>query len=126
MKASPPPNRTELLLLKTLWTTGRASAREVQEALPAELDWAPSTTRTYLERMAAKGMVAKEELHGVNLYRHRLGKMHVLAERMRELADTVLGVSPAPVASLFAEHGMIDEEELAELERLLDDGEAQD
>ena len=126
MKASTPPNRTELLLLKTLWTTGRASAREVQEALPAELSWAPSTTRTYLERMVTKGMVIKEELHGMNLYRHRLGKMQVLAERMRELADTVLGVSAAPVASMFAEHGMIDEDELRELEQLLDDGEARD
>jgi len=112
----------ELAVIKVLWTHGRLSAREVHDRLAAALDWAYSTTRTTLDRMAAKGVVAKEEFHGLYLYAPLISRPAGLAGIIRDLAERVLETDYAPVVSLFAEANELSEDEIAELERLLDEG----
>lgn len=126
-KALPQLSPTELELMKLLWEADGLSAREVHERLNERLDWAYSTTRTTLERMVRKGLVAKSDFHGLHLYTASVSRAAGLARLVREFARQVMGTAPAPVVSLFAASGTLDEEEIAELRRLLDeagDGEA--
>ena len=74
----PPPSGSELALLKLFWQSGPMSAREVQEVLPAELDWAASTTRTVLERMKAKGLLSRRAVHGMAVYAPAQDKVSIL------------------------------------------------
>jgi BlaI family penicillinase repressor len=51
------PSISELSLLKALWRQQPLSAREIHDAVEAELGWSYSSTRKTLERMLDKGMV---------------------------------------------------------------------
>lgn len=111
----------ELAVMKALWSEGRLSAREVHERIAERLEWAYSTTRTTLDRMAGKGLVAKEEFHGLYLYSPLISRPAGLAGMIRDLADRVLDVDYAPVLSLFAEATELSDAEIEELERLLEE-----
>ena len=120
-EAIPELTKSELAVLKVLWSDGEASAREVHEGLADGVDWAYSTTRTTLDRMAAKGLLAKRSFHGIYLYAPRISKVAGLAGLVRDLANRVLEVDYAPVVSLFAESNHLTPEEVEELSRLLED-----
>lgn len=120
--ALPELNKTDFEVMKTLWKGGgRLSAREVHEGLHGHFGWAYSTTRTTLERMVKKGLLQKNEFHGLNLYAPAVSKTAVLAARVREFAESVLEMEAAPVVSLFADSDAVSADELAELRRLVDE-----
>ncbi len=118
---APELTKSELSVLKVLWREGELSAREVHERLPDALAWAYSTTRTTVDRMAAKGLLAKRSFHGIYLYEPRVSRAAGLAGVVRELAERVLEMDYAPVVSLFAEANDLSPEEVDELERLLEE-----
>ena len=122
-KSSPDLTRSELAVLKVLWKEGELSAREVHDGLSGSLDWAYSTTRTTLDRMATKRLVAKRSFHGMYLYAPCVSKVVGLAGVVRDLAERVLEVDYAPVVSLFAESNALTPEEVDELSRLLEEEE---
>lgn len=112
-------NRTDFAVLKVLWKRGAVSAREAHDDLETHFAWAYSTTRTTLERMVKKGLVRKEPFHGLLIYRAAVSRVSVLAARVREFAESVLELDPAPVVSLFSQGDALDAAEIDELERLL-------
>lgn len=112
-------NSTELAVLKKLWDEGRGSAREVHDAIGADLGWAPSTTRTTLDRMVKKGLLNKESFHGVQLYTPEVTRAAGLFGLIREFADKVLDGPVAPVLSLVEEAGDLQPEEIAELRAMI-------
>ncbi|HYE47330.1 MAG TPA: BlaI/MecI/CopY family transcriptional regulator [Caulobacter sp.] len=114
-----PPSDTELEILKVFWRDGAASAREVQDALPAGLDWTASTTRTVLERMRAKGLLERRSVHGLAVYEPAQAKADVLGGVLRRVMRQVLEVEGPLPASAFAGSQILSAEELAELEALL-------
>ena len=111
----------ELEVMKVLWDTDGLSAREVHDNLGKRLSWAYSTTRTTIERMVRKGLVAKEPFHGLHIYRASVTRASGLARLVRDFAAQVLQTSHVPVVSLFADSGTLTEEEISELRQLLDD-----
>jgi len=117
----PELTRSELAVLKVMWKEGELSAREVHDGLADSLDWAYSTTRTTLDRMANKGLLSKRSFHGMYLYKPCVSKAAGLASLVRDLADRVLEVDYAPVVSLFAESNALSAEEVEELSRLLEE-----
>ncbi len=119
---TPDLSRSELAVLKVLWREGELSAREIHEGLADALEWAYSTTRTTVDRMAAKGLLAKRSFHGIYLYEARISRPAGLAGVVRDLAERVLETDYAPVVSLFAEANDLSAEEVDELERLLEEG----
>jgi predicted transcriptional regulator len=119
-EAFPELTRVELTIMKLLWKTGRLSAREVHERLQSTSDWAYSTTRTTLDRMVKKGLLAKKVFHGLNLYEPRISKPMGIAQLVRDFADRVLEVDPHTVVSLFSRSESLTAEEIEELTELLE------
>ena len=113
-----PPSDTELEILKVFWRDGAASAREVQDALPAGLDWTASTTRTVLERMRAKGLLSRRDVHGIAVYSHVHPKIEVLSGLMRRLS-AVFEIDGALPAAAFSGSQLLNEADIAELEVML-------
>jgi predicted transcriptional regulator len=119
-EALPELTKSELTVLKVLWGADGLSAREVHEGLAGAVDWAYSTTRTTLDRMASKGLLSKRSFHGIYLYEPRITKVAGLAGLVRDLAERVLEIEYAPVVSLFAESNALTPEEVEELSQLLE------
>ncbi len=113
--------RTELDVLKVMWSEGRLSAREVHERLADRLGWAYSTTRTVLDRMVKKGYLSRRDFHGVYLYAARISRPQGLARLVRDFAERVLELDHGSVVPLFARSDALTPEEVDELSHLLDD-----
>ena len=113
----------ELGLMKELWRRGRASAREIHEAMGPKLNWSYSTTRTVLERMTKKGLLEKTSFHGLFLYNPAISRVEGLARFVHAFARDILETGPAPVVSLLADSKTLTPEELDDLARLLDETE---
>lgn len=115
----PPPSESELALLKLFWQSGPMSAREVQAALPAGLDWAASTTRTVLERMKAKGLLSRRSVHGMAVYAPAQDKVSILGAALKRMMRGVLEIDAALPAAAFSGSKLLSEDDLAELEAIL-------
>lgn len=113
------PSETELALLKLLWEEAPLSAREMQDRLPSELDWALSTTRTVLERMRGKGLLIRSTVHGTAVYAPGQAKVAVLGGSLRRLLRHVLEVEGDLPVAAFAGSRLLSPTELSELEALL-------
>jgi len=109
----------ELDIMKVLWTSGRLSAREIHEQVASRHGWAYSTTRTTIERMVVKDLVAKNTFHRLHLYTAILSRPAGMARMVRDFAERVLESGTAPVVALFADSGALTRDEITELETLL-------
>ena len=119
------PSDIELKILRYLWQAPRLSAREVHDASVAQTEWSFSTTRTVLDRMAEKGLLLIEPIHGVKTYAAAEPKLLTLARLIKNFALNVLDSDqPMPVA-MFAHSKLISHDEIAALEALIEklDGE---
>ena len=84
----------------------------------AHLGWTPSTTRTVLERMRAKGMLARRDVHGIAVYSHVHPKVQVLSGLMRRLSALLEMDGSLPVAAFSGSH-ILDADDIAELDTFL-------
>jgi BlaI family transcriptional regulator, penicillinase repressor len=116
---APTATKTELMVLKQLWSAERGSAREVHDALSAETSWSYSTTRTILTRMEEKGLLTRSDVHGVAVYAPALTRVQVLGAMARELTRQVFDIKGALPASMFADSPHLSEDDLAELDAIL-------
>ena len=115
------PSVTELSLLKALWKDHPLSARELHARVEDELGWSFSSTRKTVERMLDKGMLRQRSVHGVLVYDANVDKVATLAAFAHDFGRRVMEIdSPLPV-SMFTGSKLVDQQELAALEQLLQD-----
>ncbi len=119
--AAPDLSRPEFDVLRTLWRLKRASVREVHDALVEETAWAYTTTKTVMDRMAAKGLLERKSLHGVAVYEPRVSKAAGMAKWVNFFASRVLESDVGLVLSLVKDSGTVTSAEMKELERLVSD-----
>jgi BlaI family penicillinase repressor len=106
--------------MKTLWSRGGLSAREIHDAVTGTTGWAYSTTRTMLERLVKKGLIGKRSVHGLHVYEAAISRAQGMAPLVRTFARNVLGLSHVPVAALFRDSEALTRAEIDELREILD------
>ncbi|WP_426077853.1 BlaI/MecI/CopY family transcriptional regulator [Janthinobacterium sp. PSPC3-1] len=115
------PSVTELTLLKALWKGQPLSARALHASVEAELGWSFSSTRKTVERMLEKGMLVQRSEQGVQVYETGADKVATLAAFAHDFGRRVMELdSPLPV-TMFTGSKLVDRQELAQLEQLLQD-----
>ncbi len=115
----PDLSRAEFDILRILWKNEKLSIREVHDALQETYHWAYSTTKTMMDRMVKKQLLAREEFHRVFLYRPLISRPQGLAKWVEFVADRVLEMDQGAVVSLFARNKVLSPEEIEELTQLL-------
>ncbi len=115
---------SELPIMKILWEKGELSVREVHDQLLSSKDWAYSTTKTTMDRMAKKGLLDRKNQHNVFLYYPLISKAQGLVKWVRFFADGFLSRSPQEVVAMFTESGTLTRDEAHELHSLLKDDKA--
>ncbi|MDQ7998030.1 MAG: BlaI/MecI/CopY family transcriptional regulator [Luteibacter sp.] len=110
---------SELEVLKALWEKNPLSARELHDELAARTGWAVSTTRTVLERMRTKELVIRSEAHGLAVFTPAKTKVEVLGNSLSHLFRHVLEVPGSLPVSALTGSAILNADELAELDRML-------
>jgi BlaI family penicillinase repressor len=110
-------------VMRVLWTQGDMASRDVVAALTAERDWSPSTVKTLLGRLVAKGAVDYVQVGNSYLYRAVLAQADAQRTETERFVERVhAGHSFAAVAQLI-EAAAVSKDELARLRELLDEKE---
>lgn len=117
--------RFELEVMEALWGLGRASVRELLEALPARKQPAYTTVQTIVRRLEDKGAVRQvEKVGNAHVYEPLVSRKAAYRRLIDDFLD-VFGGSPAPLMAHLVESGRLGLADLHEIERLLgDDGPA--
>jgi BlaI family transcriptional regulator, penicillinase repressor len=119
------PTAPELEILKLLWLKQPLTARQLHDELAPLLGWGYSSTRKTLERMGVKGFIACDSQGNKNSYTALLDKMPTLAAYVQDFASRVFEIKgPLPVA-MFANSKLVNANEIADLQQLLQDLAAQ-
>jgi len=79
--------QAEWQLMNALWRKHPATAREVGELLPADTNWAYSTVKTMLMRLAAKGAVDARKGGAATEYEPLLSRRRARLAAIRSLAE---------------------------------------
>jgi BlaI family penicillinase repressor len=119
-------HETEWDLLEALWSTGRATAREVAETLAKKRGWTVSTTKTLLDRMVGKGLVAARQVGNVWEYTPAVKRVEARRSAWADFVGKAFGGSAAPALHFLAQEAKLSKKDLAELRALLDKKEKDD
>lgn len=117
----PDLTRTEFDILRILWKAGRLSVRELHDQMIENYSWAYSTTKTMMDRMVKKGLLKREQFHGVFLYTPLITRPKGFARLISFFSDRVLELDHGAVVSLFSRSKALTPEEIEELSQLLEE-----
>ena len=115
--------KLELLLMKIIWEKGRASVREVQQALPPGNPLAYTTILTMLRILETKGFLKHDVQGRTYIYRPLARQDEVSQGMLKDLLDRLFDGSKAALLNTLLEAERISQEELQELKRLIDEKE---
>jgi len=113
--------RVQLRIMQFLWDRGRATARDITEALSREKPIAHSTVQTLLRKLEAKGAVGHEVAGRTFVFRALIQPESVVRKVTREFVDRLFAGSPGGLVAYLLRHERIPREELAGIRRLIDE-----
>ena len=118
----PPAERisdAEHAVMEALWEKSPLTAAEVCERVCDERGWSMPTVKTLLSRLVAKGAVSTQPDGRRFLYTPLLERVDYVGGESRRLVDRLFGGRAAPLIAHLAETEALSDEDIAEIERLL-------
>src|SRR3984893_17063995 len=111
--------RMQFRIMQVLWDRGRASAREITDALNAEEPVAHSTVQTLLRQLEAKGALGHEATGRTFVFFPQLKEDKVKRTATRDLLERVFGGSVGSLVAHLLKTERLSKSELDELSRLI-------
>ena len=114
--------RVQHQIMKVLWKRGRATAREVTEALGGR-DGAPvhSTVQTLLRKLEAKGVVGHEVHERTFTFFPLVTETDATAFALRDLIGRVFNGSPSGLVAYLVRHEKLTRKELNEIKKVIEE-----
>lgn len=112
----------ELELMMLIWDSeGPVSRMEIEERMGGKRDVTPSTTLTLLSRLEERGFVSKTKNGKINYYEALVQKEPYLKETGRNILQKMFGGSLSNFAAALYMGEELSEEDVAELQRFIDE-----
>ena len=113
---------TELAMLQVLWQEGRATRRQIADALyPGGAAAHYATVQKLMERLQEKGYVKHSRQKGVLIYTARVNREELVNRRLREVAVKLCGGSLTPLLTNLVRSKLLTPRERREIRRLMDE-----
>ncbi len=112
----------ELMVLQELWELGATSVRQLVERLyPAGGPSAAPTVQKLLERLEAKGYVARDRSGHVQTFRATVDRGDLIKRRLRGLAEALCGGSLSSLLTHLVQDEGLDANQRKALRKLVDE-----
>jgi BlaI family transcriptional regulator, penicillinase repressor len=99
----------EWQIMKALWEGWPASARDIAQRLPADVNWAYTTIKTMLSRLAEKKAVKETKSGNVGLYEPLLTRQNAQRNALKSLVNQAFDGAFGPLMHfLVAEQKLTD------------------
>jgi BlaI family transcriptional regulator, penicillinase repressor len=112
--------RVQLLIMQTLWKLGRATAREITDALNAEDSIAHSTVQTLLRTLEEKGSITHEVDGRTFVFVPLVQEDKYKRNATRDLLERVFGGDVRSLVAHLLQNEKVSPKELAEIRRLIE------
>ena len=109
----------EWTIMKVVWEQEPCTAGAVQEALADTKDWAYSTVKTTMDRMAEKGYLVVERIRNLQLFRSALSDVEAKRAEFRKMLQRAFDGALTPMMQFLIEHEGLSKDEAAQLRRLV-------
>ena len=113
----------QLRIMRALWQKGRATARELTEALSRKRPIAHSTVQTLLRQLEAKGAVAHDVQRRTFVFHPLVTEQQVRRSATRELLSRVYNGSAFGLVAHLLRNERISRNEMRRIRQLLKDSE---
>jgi BlaI family penicillinase repressor len=111
----------ELAVLQQLWDHGPATIRQLSEAVYEQEVAAPyATVQKLLERLEAKGFVARDRTPPVHVFKAVVGRDELIGRRLEAMAKKLCGGSLTPLLTHLVQSRRLTGDDLRTLRALID------
>ena len=109
-------------VMSIIWEKGRASSREIKEVLEPKRPRALTTILTVLSRLRKKNYITEiPRLGRARIFKPLVPRERVATRRIRNVLKHFFSGSPSSLVSHLLDHESIDDSELLEIRRLLEE-----
>ena len=115
----PRPTDAELAILRVLWDRGPSTVREVKDALSETRETGYTTALKFMQIMADKGLVVRDETERTHVYRAARSQRQTQRQLLRDLMQRAFGGSASALVLQAINARKTSPAELAEIRRLL-------
>jgi BlaI family transcriptional regulator, penicillinase repressor len=111
----------ELQIMEAMWSQGRLSIREIQEAFPAASRPAYTTIQTIVYRLEEKGVIRRvRKIGNAHIFEAMMSR-HDARGRLIDDLLSLFGGRSQPVMAHLAESGKLTLDDIRETEKLIKD-----
>jgi BlaI family transcriptional regulator, penicillinase repressor len=111
--------RVQLLIMQVLWDKGRATAREITDAMNAAEPIAHSTVQTLLRGLEEKGSISHEAEDRTFVFFPRVAEDKFKRSAARDLVERVFGGSAGTLVAHLLKNENVSREEVEEIRKLI-------
>ena len=116
------PAETEILRL--VWKLKKATVQQVCDKLPGKRKITYATVQTMLRRLEKKGYIKHHVQGKAHVFFAVVKSEEVIKRSVGDFLDRLFGGDPVPLMQYLAEHGKIDSDDIARLNKLIDKNKA--
>ena len=111
----------ELAVLRRLWERGPATIRQlVEDVYGQDGTSAYATVQKLLDRLEAKGFVARDRSGAVHVFRAAVERDELIGRRLRAVADTLCGGSLTPLLTHLVQGRRLSDQQRQALRALVE------
>jgi len=109
----------EWIIMKVIWENEPCAAGTVQEALANSKDWAYSTVKTTMDRMANKGFLKIQKIRNLQLFSSVISEVDAKRGEFRKMLKRAFDGALTPMMQFLIEHEGLSKAESAQLRKLV-------
>ncbi len=106
-------------IMRVVWQREPCAAGTVQESLAASRDWAYSTVKTTMDRMAEKGFLQIEKIRNLQLFKSCVSEVDAKRGEFRKMLKRAFDGALTPMMQFLIEHEGISKDDAAQLRELV-------
>ena len=102
-------------IMKVVWEKEPCAAGTVQESLAESRDWAYSTVKTTMDRMAEKGFLQVQRIRNLQLFKSCVSEVDAKRGEFRKMLKRAFDGALTPMMQFLIEHEGLSKDEAAQL-----------
>jgi len=109
----------EWVIMKVVWENEPCAAGTVQEALAETKDWAYSTVKTTMDRMAVKGLLKITKIRNLQLFSSCISQAEAKKSEFAKMLKRAFDGALTPMMQFLIEQDDISKDDLDNLRKLI-------
>jgi BlaI family penicillinase repressor len=112
---------SEWQIMNALWKHKPATARDVADHLPSDVNWAYTTIKTILSRLVAKKAVSERKRGNTSVYEPLVSRQKARRVALSSLLNQAFDGAVEPLLNFLVEDKKLSKKQRQQLARLLDE-----